>query len=58
MNNKRTIIILSLLSIILTLIIIVILNINIYFDICWDNNICQIDTKKVIDLIKDDYFNK
>ena len=38
---------------ILILIIIFILNIDIYFDTCWKDGTCKVDTRKVIELIKE-----
>lgn len=50
--------ILSVLVIVLIAIIVIILNTDIYFDDCWENNICEIRTIKVSKLIQDDYFSK
>lgn len=50
--------ILSVLVIVLIAIIVIILNTDIYFDDCWENNICEVRTIKVSKLIQDDYFSK
>ena len=47
--------VLSVLVIVLIIIIIFILNINIYFDTCWQDGTCKVDTRKVIELIKENY---
>lgn len=47
--------VLSVLVVVLTLIIVIILNIDIYFDNCWEDGVCEVRTKKVIELIKEDY---
>ena len=47
--------VLSILVVVLILIIIFILNIDIYFDTCWKDGTCKVDTRKVIELIKENY---
>ena len=45
--------VLSVLVIVLIAIIVIILNTGIYFDDCWENNICEVRTIKIIDLLKE-----
>lgn len=47
--------VLSVLVIVLTIVIIFILNIDIYFDTCWEDGTCEVQTRKVIELIKENY---
>lgn len=46
---------LSVLTIVLIFAIVLILNINIYFDTCWENGTCEVQTRKIIELIKENY---
>ena len=47
--------VLSVLVIILIVAFIFLLNIDIYFDTCWEDGRCEVDTRKVIELIRDNY---
>lgn len=54
-NDYLLISILSIIIIVLGVALLVILNTKIYFDTCWEDGTCQVDTRKVIELIKEDY---
>jgi len=47
--------VLSTMVIVLFGVIFVILNIDIYFDTCWEDRTCEVQTRKVIQLILEDY---